>query len=455
MKRFLVLFAIALLICGIGTIFVGMLRPFAPEAYVLPTPTHTPRTIIQVVVPATNTRPVPTAMPDATSDITRPVLVRQVQATPSPSTPDVAVTPTTSTTDAAATPSPSTPDAAVTQTATVVQQTLDAISSRARATWTPTAGPSPTPRALDATTNILLMGTDLRPNDPNWVPATDVMMVVFLDTTNHSASIMSFPRDLVVAIPGHGAFRINYVYQYGLKAHGPAGGADLVKRVFHDEFNIRIDHWALIDFNGLQKIIDTLGGVDVQVPCPLEDTIDAQHFVIPAGNVHMDYLTAKRYVQSRYSTSDTSRNFRQQRVLWAMAKKGLQLNALDKVPTLWEQLHDSVQTDMSLFDMVGLVPAAYQLDAQNHPERIHGRVLEYPAVYPFISKEGAWLYMPNYAELDDRLDHLFDAPPVAASKPDAAECPKPLPTAGEPSVRPSATGTVAPPTPAPSPTPAQ
>jgi LCP family protein required for cell wall assembly len=403
MKRWIIPIATILFACVAGMLIVGTWHPFAPEARAMPAFTPTPPPPVRLPRRATNT---PAATASLAMEAT-PVALAQVQTTPTVPL----------------------QGADLTQTATLAQQTLDAIGSRAEATWTPTVGPSPTPRAIDMTTNILLMGTDLRPNDPTWVPSTDVIMVLFLDTANHRAALLSFPRDLVVAIPHHNAFRINYVYQYGLKAHGPSGGAELVKQVLHAEFGIRIDHWALIDFDGLQKIIDTLGGVDVQVPCPLADTIDNQQFVIPAGNVHMDYLTAKRYVQSRYTTSDTSRNYRQQRILWAIVKKGLQLNALDKVPTLWNQLHDAIQTDMSLFDIVGLVPAAYQLDLQAHPERIHARVLEYPAVYPFIAQDGAWLFMPNYAAIDDRLDHLFDAPEIAASKPDAAECPGPLPTA--------------------------
>src|SRR5207247_7196066 len=67
-------------------------------------------------------------------------------------------------------------------------------------------------------------------------------------------------------------------------------------------------------------------------------------------------------------------NFRQQRVLWAMVKKGLALNMLDRVPTLWGQLHESVMTDMSLFDLVGMIPAAYSVDLKNHPERLHAQV---------------------------------------------------------------------------------
>ncbi len=440
MKRFVIPIVVLLFLCIAGAIYAGTLRPFAPDetsstgqvqvAGVEATPTTV---LVGVELPTETPALVSVELPTETETlppIVTDIMSGSVANTPEPSmSPSATITRTptlTPTSTRTPTPHPAMSagisDADLTQTAVPALATLQAIATRAIATWTPTPGPSATLRALGKTTNFLLMGTDLRPGDPSWVPSTDVMMVLSWDQANNSAALVSFPRDLVVAIPHHEAFRINYVYQYGLKK-GPAGGAALVKQVLNDEFNIRIDHWALIDFNGFQKIIDTLGGIDINVPCPLEDTIDEVHFTIPAGNVHMDYITAKRYVQSRYTTSDTSRNFRQQRVIMAIVKKGMQLNALDKLPTLWSQLHDSVQTDMSLFDMLGLVPAAYQLDPANHTERIHAAVIEPPAVYPFISPEGAWLFMPNYQLINARLDHLFDAPPIAAEKPEAAECP--------------------------------
>jgi anionic cell wall polymer biosynthesis LytR-Cps2A-Psr (LCP) family protein len=189
----------------------------------------------------------------------------------------------------------------------------------------------------------------------------------------------------------------------------------------------------------LNKIVDTLGGIEVNVPCALQDTIDQQAFTIPAGQVQMDYLTTKRYIQSRYTTSDTSRNFRQQRVVWAMAKKALAMNAPDRVPLLYEQLRESVATDMTLLDMVSLVPGVYQLDLQHHPERLHAHVTEPPDVYPWIAPNGAWLFMPNYDAIQKELDQLFNAPEVAAPTASASECP--------------ATAATPPPTDLPTPTP--
>lgn len=310
-----------------------------------------------------------------------------------------------------------------TQTSVPAQATFGAMATRAHTTPTTTEGTPTAPRLTEATTNILLIGTDTRPKDLNWQPKTDVLMVAFVDAVNLRVALLSFPRDLAVAIPRHGANRINFVYQFGIAKEGAPGGVALLKQVLQDEYGIRVDHWALIDFDGLQKIIDTLGGIKVQVTCPLEDTIDEQHFVIPAGDVEMDYLTAKRYVQSRYSTSDTSRNVRQQRVLWAMLKKGFELNALDKIPALYDQLNHAIQTDMSLMDMLGFLPLVVQLDLNQHPERLRAEVLQPPAIYQWTSPDGAWLYLPDYMEIQKTLDTLFDAPTIAPEQAEPAECP--------------------------------
>jgi LCP family protein required for cell wall assembly len=394
--------------CAVLMYLIGSMRPFAETAkFSKPAPT---------AITQAQATPLPT-------DTVAPAPTRRAPRTriAQAATPSVQVT---------AAPTLSREDVQATQTSVPAQATFDAIATRAHATPVPKT-PNPD-RAIDKTTNFLLVGTDTRTTDPNWTPNTDVIMILFLDTANQRAAVLSLPRDLVVAIPGHLAFRINAAYHYGWEKDGAAGGIAILKQALRDEFDLRIDHWALIDFNGLNKIVDTLGGIDVNVPCALSDTIDEQAFTIPAGNVHMDYLTTKRYVQSRYTTSDTSRNFRQQRVVWAMAKKALSLNAPDRVPILYDQLRASVATDMTLMDLVSLVPAIYHLDFQNHPERLHAQVLQPPVVYPWVSPTGAWLYMPDYGLIQKTLDNLFDAPQIAAQTASPGECPAqaatPVPT---------------------------
>lgn len=423
-NRIPIALALMAVVCIALVYFVGSFRPLgstekfsnptqsaAQVSFVAPTNTLPPPTATATAVPS----PTPTSY--SGEPFKTPVIVKIAQVATLDPTAVVA-----------------------TQTSVPALKTFEAIATRAQGT--PAVKPLDPARAVNKTTNFLLIGTDTRTADPTWQPNTDVMMVLFLDTSNQRAALLSLPRDLVVAIPGQQAFRVNSAYYHGWEKGGVEGGVKILEQVLRDDFEIRIDHWALIDFNGLSKIVDTLGGIQVNVPCALRDTIDEQAFTIPAGAVQMDYLTAKRYVQSRYTTSDTSRNYRQQRVVWAMAKKALGMNAPDRVPALYEQLQASVATDMTLLDMVSLVPAVYQLDVQNHPEHLRARVLEAPAVYPWVSPTGAWLYMPNYEVIQTDLDQIFDAPQVAADTATAAECPQhavtPPPT-GAPTVAPTLT----------------
>jgi hypothetical protein len=83
---------------------------------------------------------------------------------------------------------------------------------------------------------------------------------------------------------------------------------------------------------------------------------------------------------------------------------------------------------MTLFDMLSLVPAVYELDLRSNPDRLRARVFEPPIVYPFISSTGAWLYMPDYDEIEKALTGIFDAPVIAPARATEAECPSTPPT---------------------------
>lgn len=301
----------------------------------------------------------------------------------------------------------------MTATSIPAQATVDAMATRSYSNYEATPGPSPTPRAIDRTVNILLMGSDQRVGDPYW--NTDVIIILFLDFDNKRVGVLSIPRDLVVPIPGNDANRINEADNLGEVDHFPGGGPAMLAFVLHDQFNIRIDHYARVGFQGFDKIIDTLGGITVNVPCPIADTIDQVHFVIPPGPIHMDGITAQRYVRSRNTTNDLSRNARQQRVIFAIGQKLLEIDALSKAPVLWNELHDAVETDASLLDLLQLGQASTALDLKNHPERIHARVLEPPAVYDWTTVEGAYVFLPAYGSIEDALNHLFDAPEIGTT----------------------------------------
>ncbi len=266
---------------------------------------------------------------------------------------------------------------------------------------------------LDQTLNVLLLGSDQRPNDPVW--RTDVIMIAFLDVNNGRAAVLSLPRDLYVNIPTRGWDRINIADFWGEYTKYPGGGPGLLKRVIADNFGIRVDKFARVDFAGFTRIVDTLGGIDVNVPCDLEDDfIDPtsptgfRHFQVRAGINHMDGDTALMFVRQRHNTGDVSRAQRQQRVVYALRAKLLSPDIVTKIPQLYAQLQDAVQTDFGTIDLPGLV----QIGTRIQPENIRGRVVDETMWSFWTTPDGKSVLVFDKDEVRATVDDLFNAPPI-------------------------------------------
>lgn len=285
------------------------------------------------------------------------------------------------------------------------------------ATALPSARFTPIPSRLDNTLNVLLLGSDRRPEETVW--RTDVMMVVFLDRAQGRAAVLSLPRDLYVDIPTRGWDRLNIADFWGEYSQYPGGGPGLLARVIGDNFGIRIDHFARVDFEGFKRIVDTVGGIDVQVPCALEDDfIDPtsptgfRHFQVNAGLVHMDGETALMFVRQRHGNGDLSRAQRQQRVIAALRSRLLSAGIVTRIPQLYNELKDTVQTDFSPLDLAQLA----QVGATITPARIRGRVVDESMSYPWMTPDGKSVLVFDKDKVRAAVNDLFNAPALDASK---------------------------------------
>src|SRR5262249_47457261 len=186
--------------------------------------------------------------------------------------------------------------------------------------------PTPQPSSPAGRITILLMGIDQRPDQavPRGDPGrTNSMLLVTVDFDEHTASMVSIPRDGFVVIPDHGSDRVNAAYTYGeLEQHG--GGPDLSKRTVSALFGVPVDRYALVDIHSMERIIDLLSGVWIDVPQRLVDreypTDDYRTITvdIPAGRQLMDGVTAVEYARMRHPDSDYGRQSRQQQLLVAL-----------------------------------------------------------------------------------------------------------------------------------------
>ncbi len=277
-------------------------------------------------------------------------------------------------------------------------------------TGTPTPLPTPTPiptatptllvygppqqaapplTELEGRVNLILLGSDRRPGHTDF--RTDAMIFVSYNPATGATLMASFPRDLYVFIPGVGYNRINTAMEFG--------GFDTLAATLTYNFGIRPEHYILVNFSGFEDLVDTLGGLDVQVTQPLCDPLNC----VSPGLVHMDGAQALWYARSRITTSDFDRARRQQEILVALSDKLLSPDALRQAPELYKTLKDMVETDLTLLDVASLAAKAGRFS----PDAI-SRVVFAPPRYgaPWITPQGWYVVLPNVAAIQGALRAL-------------------------------------------------
>jgi LCP family protein required for cell wall assembly len=215
---------------------------------------------------------------------------------------------------------------------------------------------------------LLLIGIDRRKDEAT---RSDTMILVNIDPVTKKAAIMSIPRDMKLIIPGYGVQKINAAYAYGDANNVPGGGPGLTIRTIEANFGIRINYFAEVDFNGFIKIVDTLGGVTLDVRYPIkDDTYPASgdnymRIYFPSGWQHMDGTRALEYARTRHADNDSMRSERQQQVLLALRQQAITMDLLPKARDLITEVGDSVRTDLSLTQLLQLARLGSQISSDN------------------------------------------------------------------------------------------
>jgi LCP family protein required for cell wall assembly len=165
--------------------------------------------------------------------------------------------------------------------------------------------------------------------------------------------MLSIPRDLLVEIPGYYATKINAAYPFGeLDGSIAGGGPTLAAQTIEYNFGIPIHYFVEVDIAGMEMVIDTLGGIIIDVPGIVKDeqypTDDYGYTRVrfTPGLQLMDGRTAVRYSRTRHDDGDFARQSRQQQVLLALRERALQTGIITKLPELISELGDSIRTDL-------------------------------------------------------------------------------------------------------------
>jgi LCP family protein required for cell wall assembly len=186
----------------------------------------------------------------------------------------------------------------------------------------PGAGPTDSAgKAIDIPqgtgTNYLIIGNDAGPDRVG--ARSDVMVLVHVPDDHRDVTLIHFPRDLYVSIPGHGKNKLNAAYAFG--------GGPLLVTTMQNLLGVRVDHVAMLGFEGFKKMTDAVGGVDVNVE---EASVGDNNTVFRKGIQHMDGATALIFVRQRHTLSegDISRGRRQLAFIKALMLKTLTKDVL-------------------------------------------------------------------------------------------------------------------------------
>lgn len=290
------------------------------------------------------------------------------------------------------------------------------------------AAPPPPPSAtstppFEYTDNFLLVGVDRRPGGGG-AGLSDSILVAVFDEGSGALGLISIPRDLWVEIPGHGEDRINAVLNVARRANQDP--LELLGRVVENTLGLPIAHGVVIDLGVFERAVDALGGVTVNVPCPIidrfldpRDPSGYRKLDLSAGNIRLDGVTAAMYARSRHGRSDFSRARRQQAILLGMRRELTSPGTLLKLPALVNEFEDSIESDMSRAELLTLGRRVLGVDARH----LHGLVLGAEVVSAFQTSDGKAVLKPNHAAIETALTKLFSAPTPGVPEPGAV-CPK-------------------------------
>jgi polyisoprenyl-teichoic acid--peptidoglycan teichoic acid transferase len=179
---------------------------------------------------------------------------------------------------------------------------------------------------------VALLGSDA---SADGVSRSDTIVVA-----KAGGGMVAVPRDTLVEIPGVGEDKINVAFA--------AGGPELTVETLENLTGLPIDNYVVVHFDGVQDIVDAMGGITVEVEEPIEVGIEGRPVSIPAGTQTLDGFEALAYVRYRGTpTADIGRIGRQQRFLQELAQEATSPAKLPRLPATALAVWRNIETNMN------------------------------------------------------------------------------------------------------------
>jgi LCP family protein required for cell wall assembly len=238
--------------------------------------------------------------------------------------------------------------------------------------------------------NILVVGYD---SDINGASRADTIILISLDVETNEAGLVFLPRDTYINSNKRNFTKLNSSHVYG--------GIKLTQETVEEMLNIDIDYYLETDFKGFEKIIDRLGGVEINVSRHLNyvDKAGGLYIDIPAGQQTLNGEEALEYVRFRDARGDIGRIERQQKFIDAVLAKVLSPAIVTKVPGIMKEVNDAVNTNIPIQDITPFLNTAKEINLS----QIESKML--PGKAEYINGISYWV--PDMQEAEIMVDNLI------------------------------------------------
>ena len=204
---------------------------------------------------------------------------------------------------------------------------------------------------------VLIMGVDRRDGD---VGRSDTLMLAAVDEEQSRATLLSIPRDTRVEVGTYGYDKINHAYAFG--------GHEMTLAAVEKIVGVPVTHYVLIDTSAFERIVDAVGGVDINVEKRMhyEDPWDDNGGLVidlQPGEQHMTGAQAIQYVRYRDGEGDIGRIARQQHFMRALLAQFLSPQVIPRLAAVVDEVKNAVETDLSTRQLLTLAKRMKDIEA--------------------------------------------------------------------------------------------
>jgi LCP family protein required for cell wall assembly len=263
--------------------------------------------------------------------------------------------------------------------------------------------------------NVLVMGmsvltTDVRNPPPDvqnlsyqaqvnsFDGLSDVMLLVRFDPKTEKMTVLSIPRDTRVEMDGVGVIKINASNING----GPAASAKLVSQLLD---GVQIDRYLRVNVEGVQKLLDALGGVTVDVPKDMKYKDDSQHLYInlKKGRQHLNGDQTLQLLRFRHDgLGDIGRIERQHMVMGALMEQALNPTTVTRFPQILSVVQSNLDSNLSVEELLALVGFSVKIDRSNV------QMLTVPGQANSVGRNHISYWLPDYSRIQEMMSQYFD-----------------------------------------------